>query len=95
MGKDPITTAGLLGSILGLGLPGAMLTLGLMMRGEPGFPIHRVWMMGGVFFVQVVLTAMHLGGLVRQSWPRRGKWWLAMMTWCWGPVMMVAIMVLA
>ncbi len=92
--RDPITTAGLIGSILGLGWPLAVLTLGILFRDSEAMNTRRLLALGLVCVVQVGMVAVYLGGLTRMKpWPRRGKVALAVAAWCWGPGAMVGMVV--
>ncbi len=93
MPGDPITIAGLIGSLLGMGLPGALLTLALLMREARELGSGWAWFVAFVVLVQLGIVVTYLVGMMRmKSWPRRGKLALAIAAWAWGPV---AVLMLA
>jgi len=94
MPRDPITAAGLVGSILSLGWPLSVLVMGLALRDDLTFVADRLAALGVVCLVQVGLIVVYLGGLVKmKDWPRRRKWALAIAAWCWGPGAVLGILI--
>lgn len=98
MPRDPITTAGLIGSILSLGWPLALLVLGVLLRDATVIDARRLGMLALVCIVQAGLVVVYLGrsmgGLAgMKDWPRRRKMWLAVLAWCWGPGAIVGMIV--
>ncbi|MBX3376176.1 MAG: hypothetical protein KF678_04150 [Phycisphaeraceae bacterium] len=98
MPRDPITTAGLIGSILSLGWPLALLVLGVLLRDATVVDARRLGLLALIAVVQVGLVVVYLGrsmgGLAgMKDWPRRRKVWLAVLAWCWGPGAIVGMIV--
>lgn len=98
MPRDPITTSGLIGSILSLSWPLALLVLGVLMRDATVVDTRRLGLLALVCVVQVGLVAVYLGrsmgGLAAmKDWPRRWKIGLAVLAWCWGPGAIVGMIV--
>lgn len=96
MPRDPITSAGLIGSILSLGWPLSVLALGMILRDGFVFHMRTLFLLGLVCLVQVGLIVVYLGGLAKmKDWPRRRKWALATAAWCWGPGALLGMVVWA
>lgn len=86
MPNDPITTSGLIGSILSLGWPAAVMVMGLAARDRHALDAGRLLVLAVVGGVQVGLVAVYLGNLAgMKSWPRRRKVGMAVLAWGWGP----------
>src|SRR5262249_14344333 len=93
MPLDRITTVGLIGSILGMGWPVASVIAAGMFQGNrwpPGAGLAAV--MGLTALVQLGLVLLYLErGAKIVRWPARRKVLLAVMAWCWGPLMLVIV----
>jgi hypothetical protein len=95
MPGDPVTRWGLVGSILGIGLPGSLVVLGALLRGAPGLTEVKFAALVAVFVVQLGLASMYLRELTRmKAWPRRRKLAMAVLAWCWGPAALLMIVVM-
>lgn len=95
MPRDPITTAGLIGSILGIGWPLAVLMLGVLARDQRALDAGRLLALSAVCAVQVGMVTMYLGSMSSmKGWPRRRKMGMAVLAWCWGPVVLLAMFLL-
>lgn len=94
--RDPITTAGLVGSWLGLGWPGAMATLSMIFKGSETVTGARVVVIVLIGAVQLLIVLNYVARFTRmQAWSRTRKTALAAFAWGFAPISVLVFLALS